>query len=331
MNGYGVVDLHLFAWICFGIASIPILGFLITRIRRLSAARFLAWALVFTSVVSVEKLSTSEPYGTRMLLLIVALLWSMKTVVCIESQETGKYRMRLSPWLMFCVGWPGMRSDLFMLPRQESFDDFRNYLSRGATRIFMGCLLIAAAWCFSRMESSTFSPVTSMSGWGSTALLLIGLSLCVHFGFFNLLTGFWRWRGVRAGALFRAPMQSSSLTEFWGRRWNLAFSEMTTIAIYRPLKSLRLKGAGTIATMASFLFSGLLHELAISVPVGSGFGWPMLYFAIHGIAISIEKRFPGLTDGFVGRIWTILFVLVPVPILFHHAFLAGCVWPIIGQ
>jgi hypothetical protein len=30
------------------------------------------------------------------------------------------------------------------------------------------------------------------------------------------------------------------------------------------------------------------------------------------------------------RLWTVLLVVVPLPLVFHEPFLAGVVWPIIG-
>ena len=113
----------------------------------------------------------------------------------------------------------------------------------------------------------------------ATALLLPGLSLMVHFGVFNLLAGAWRRAGVDCRRCSARPLRSTSLGEFWGRRWNLAFSEMTALAIYQPL--VRRVGRRP-ALAASFLGSGLLHELAISVPVRAGYGLPLAYFALHG-------------------------------------------------
>ena len=56
--------------------------------------------------------------------------------------------------------------------------------------------------------------------------------------------------------------------DFWSRRWNLAFSEMTALGVYRPLSGNIGRKA---ATVAAFLASGLLHELAISLPVLAGY------------------------------------------------------------
>jgi alginate O-acetyltransferase complex protein AlgI len=107
---------------------------------------------------------------------------------------------------------------------------------------------------------------------------------------------------------------------------------MTAIAIYQPL--VRFVGRGP-ALVVSFLSSGLLHELAISVPVRAGYGLPMAYFTLHGTLMMIEARFAKASRpidriAWVGRAWTLTWVLVPVPILFHRPFLAGVVWPLIG-
>ena len=104
---------------------------------------------------------------------------------------------------------------------------------------------------------------------------------------------------------------------------------MTAIAVYRPLAT---RFGNRPALAASFLFSGLLHELAISVPVRAGFGLPLLYFLLHGGLMIVEReltrrrsRLAGASDG-SGRSsgsW-------PLPILFHPPFLTGVVWPLIG-
>ena len=164
-----------------------------------------------------------------------------------------------------------------------------------------------------------------------TGFLLTGLSLVLHFGLFNLLAGLWRLVGVNCRALFRAPLLSGSLSEFWSRRWNLAFSEMTAVAVYRPLNWLIGK---RLAGMMAFLFSGMLHELVISVPVKAGYGLPMAYFALHALALQIEIQLeragmPISNGNWCGRLWTALWILVPLPMLFHMPFLEGVVFLII--
>jgi alginate O-acetyltransferase complex protein AlgI len=165
----------------------------------------------------------------------------------------------------------------------------------------------------------------------ASLFLLPGLSLMLHFGLCNILAGAWRFRGVPCEALFRAPLRSQNLGEFWAKRWNVAFSEMTAIAVYRPLAASLGRGP---ALLAGFALSGLLHELAISVPVRAGFGLPLLYFLMHGGLVLVERalsRAGHPLQGWMGRAWTIFWVVAPLPILFHPPFLAGVIWPLIGM
>jgi hypothetical protein len=36
-------------------------------------------------------------------------------------------------------------------------------------------------------------------------------------------------------------------------------------------------------------------------------------------------------DGWAGRLWVFVWVLGPLPLLFHEPFLAGVIWPLIGM
>jgi alginate O-acetyltransferase complex protein AlgI len=164
----------------------------------------------------------------------------------------------------------------------------------------------------------------------ATILVLPGLSLLLHFCLCNLLAAAWRLRGVACDALFREPWRSQSLAEFWSRRWNLAFSQMTAIAVYRPLAERWGRGA---ALMAGFVVSGLLHEMAISMPVRAGFGMPLLYFMIHGVLVLVEReleRRGRRLSGWVGRTWAAVWLVAPLPLLFHRHFVAQVIWPLIG-
>jgi alginate O-acetyltransferase complex protein AlgI len=78
--------------------------------------------------------------------------------------------------------------------------------------------------------------------------------------------------------------------------------------------------------VVSFLASGLLHELAISVPVRAGYGLPTAYFVLQGALVVLEKRIRREP----GRLWTLFWLVAPLPMLFHAPFLRGIVWPLAG-
>jgi D-alanyl-lipoteichoic acid acyltransferase DltB (MBOAT superfamily) len=204
-------------------------------------------------------------------------------------------------------------------------------LAKGLIRLALGIPLLLTArliW----LEREVIGD-EEMARWLSTIPLLVGISLLLHFGLFNVLAGMWRALGVDCRPLFRAPLLSTSLNEFWSRRWNLAFSEMTALAVYRPLSAFLGRKP---ALAAAFIASGLVHELAISVPVCAGYGLPMSYFLLHGLLVlfenSLERRqLPISRHPWAGRLWVRFWLVVPLPILFHRPFLSGIVWPLIGM
>lgn len=340
--GYWPMTLPMILTTLAVLAAEVLVGYALMAFQRASFARRGAWALTCGAFLLVERLTASEPAGFRMLAIVGAMLYGMKAVVCVEAQAAGGPRLTLPRYLAFALLWFGMRPSLFAGVESGKRDGADEMFARGAKRLALGCAFIGAAWLVWR------SPLGDRPVWrlldrreyfalsprelGATALLLPGLSLVLHFGIFNLLAGAWRRAGVDCRALFRAPFASKTLSEFWSRRWNLGFTEMTSLAVFRPLRK-RLGDRG--AAFVSFLFSGLLHELAISVPVKAGFGLPMLYFVLHGLATLIERRLDRAGQSLAARpwlgwVWTMTWLLLPLPLLFHPPFLHGCFWPLIG-
>jgi alginate O-acetyltransferase complex protein AlgI len=161
-----------------------------------------------------------------------------------------------------------------------------------------------------------------------TIPLLAGLSLIGHFGLFGISAGLWRRRGVPCVAPFQAPFAARSLSEFWARRWNRPFSELIQRTVYRPVAALAGKPA---ALCAGFALSGILHELAISVPARAGYGRPLAYFLLQGALVLVEKRLPPPSSEWTARARTLLAFSLPVPLLLIPAFLRSAIWPIIGM
>jgi hypothetical protein len=193
-------------------------------------------------------------------------------------------------------------------------------VARGVGSLLAGAALLALArYSFDRQQT--------LALW----VALAALSLMLHFGAFSLLSAFWQSRGVDADVMFDAPWQPTSLGEFWGRSWNPAFTEMTATVVYRPIA--RRFGA-TNGLLVSFAFSGALHELAISVPVQDGFGLPLVYFAVHGALVAFEREIgtAWLTRRpWRGRTWTVAWLVLPLPVLFHRPFLEGVVAPLLSR
>jgi alginate O-acetyltransferase complex protein AlgI len=318
VNAYLPCDLEVLPFLGVALAGTLLLGLAISRLGPAALARPLAWFLVITATAGVERLCAEEPPGFRMVALIGAMWLGMKAVVSAESRAAGETPLSAWRWLGFASLWAGMRPGLFAAAGEPPLAGAGALMVRGIRWLALGLgfiILARLAWLSSAGKVLTL------------LLLLPGLSLVLHFGVFNIVAGAWRLAGVDCRPLFRAPLACRSLGEFWGGRWNLAFTEMIALAVYRPL--IRL-GRPT-ATMIGFLFSGLAHEVVISVPVRAGYGLPTLYFLLHGALVLLERRFrPTETWGRLAHVWTLGWLALPLPILFHPWFLEEVVLPIIG-
>jgi alginate O-acetyltransferase complex protein AlgI len=152
--------------------------------------------------------------------------------------------------------------------------------------------------------------------------------LLLHFGLFHLLSVGWRALRVDAPPIMNAPLRSTSISEFWGRRWNAAFNDLALRLVFRrAVRPLGIVGA----TLFAFLLSGLVHELVISLPAGAGFGLPSGYFLLQGLGVLTERSAAGqrigLRTGLRGWIFTIIVVAGPAFWLFHPPFLSKVILP----
>jgi alginate O-acetyltransferase complex protein AlgI len=199
--------------------------------------------------------------------------------------------LRLAGYLAL---WPGMDPAPFAATGAKSGADL---VAAGLLKAAVGSLLLA---------------FPAGTPWIDVPRQLLGVALLVHFGLCDVLAGAWRLRGVGVERLFDRPWAATSLSEFWGRRWNRAFSAVARERVYRPAAARWGRRSGLLA---SFAFSGLVHELLLSVPARGGWGLPTLYFLLHGLLTASEggrRR---------GRAWTAFWVLAPLPLLFHPWFL----------
>lgn len=292
------------------------------------AKRNLAWLgwLCLVSCVSVIWLVFRlEPPVIKMLAIIVTAFTAMKIVVVAESYRDKPFKLNFFQWLVFAAGWAGMRPQAFETMFGKTLPGGWLLIKKGIIRIVIGLLLMALAHFTTNLNVDKQTAFIIISG-----LSLVSLSLILHFGILSISAGVWRFVGADTYLLFRQPAKSNSLAEFWGRRWNLAFIEMLSIAILRPLKT---KIGNTTAVLLSFLLSGLLHEVAITLPVSAGFGGPTFYFIIQGCAVVAEKKMEKqnsifLKNKLAAKLWVLFWLIAPIHFLFPSAFIEQIVWPL---
>ena len=128
--------------------------------------------------------------------------------------------------------------------------------------------------------------------------------------------------------LMNRPLRSTSVAEFWGKRWNTAFRDLTFRFVFRPLQD---SLSPQWALFFAFFVSGVIHELVISVPAGGGYGGPTLYFCIQAGGVIVERsaygRRIGLGSGWPGRLFTGLVLVMPLRLLCPDVFLTRVVMP----
>ena len=220
----------------------------------------------------------------------------------------------------YLLAWPGMDAASFVDERRESSVcrcAVSEWLAATLKMLFGATVLFGLA----RLVPPQYEYVVGWVG-------MIGIVLILHFGAFHLLSCGWRRLGVEARPVMDKPLASTSLREFWGRRWNTAFRDLAHRFLFRPCASWFGPRWGILA---AFMFSGAVHDLVISVPARGGYGGPTLFFAIQGAGMLIERsrfgRQVGLGSHWQGRWFAIVILVAPVILLFHRPFVVGIIVP----
>ncbi len=163
-----------------------------------------------------------------------------------------------------------------------------------------------------------------LAGW----IGMTGLIFLLHFGLFKLLACFWRQNGICAQPLMRMPLAAKSVSDFWSKRWNSAFHDLSFGLLFSGFR--KRCGVGA-ATMLTFIVSGLIHDLVISVPTGAGYGLPTAYFTFQGAGMLFEHSHAGVHLGprgnWRGRLFAWAVIAGPVFALFPPAFVLRVIVP----
>jgi hypothetical protein len=257
-------------------------------------------------------------------------LWLLMTVICAVIYSSFKWiswktcRRPAASWLhklAWWLAWPGMDVARF-LSQPTDPESLRASAGEGLwallkTLVGAGLFLVGLACIGNGHEYA--------GGWCG----MVGMVLMVHFGVFHLISCGWRLAEIDAPPIMDRPLSAQTLGEFWGRRWNRAFRDAVYVPLFRPVA----RRWGPLAAMwAVFLFSGVIHEAAISVPAGAGFGLPTLYFVLQSLAIVFQNsrvgRWLAVDRGPQGHVFTLFVVFAPVAMLFHPPFVYRVILPL---
>ncbi|XP_027343967.1 probable long-chain-alcohol O-fatty-acyltransferase 1 [Abrus precatorius] len=93
---------------------------------------------------------------------------------------------------------------------------------------------------------------------------------------------------------FNEPYLCTSLQDFWGRRWNLTVTRILRPTVYDPVRRMSTRFVGpshatSVAVLAAFLVSGLMHELIYYYLARVPPTWEVTYFfVLHGVCTVVE-------------------------------------------
>jgi hypothetical protein len=235
------------SWI--GWLPIPVLPLTAVACRNLLPAWLFMWILSFAIYLSLKWLTW----------------WRTRTRIAHSAWRSAAYLLL----------WPGMEAEEFLDARQRVPPPAPKTWLWATFETILGATLL---WVVAR---SIPQGEPLLRGWAA----MLGLVLLLHFGTFQIVALLWQSFGVKARAIMSAPLRSTSLDEFWGKRWNLGFRQLAHELIFRPLH--RTLGAGAAAFLV-FAVSGLIHDLVISLPARGGYGLPTTYFLLQGTGMTIE-------------------------------------------
>lgn len=249
--------------------------------------------------------------------LAFAIYFGFKWLTWWQARAAGA-RASTSRSLGYILAWPGMDAQTFLTVKARPCEPRAIDWTFAIFKTVFGAVIL---WGIAKKVPPE---QTLLAGW----IGMFGLGFLFFFGMFHVLALLWQRAGVDARPIMHAPVLAQSPSNFWGARWNLAFRKLSYDFVFRPLR--RRMGIGA-ATLATFLVSGLIHELVISLPAGGGYGLPTMYFMVQGLGVIIERSPLGkrlaLDHGPSGWLFTLLLTTGLVFWLFHPPFVTHVVIP----
>ena len=284
------------------------------------------WISLIALPISVLPLRDRIARWQFMWLMAAAIFFGCKWLTVWRAQ-TRTSDIKASRAFGYFFAWPGMDAEKFFSSPRRNLTALSRQVPRKASsaggphggvplvappaKMLLGALLLFGL--------ARFASPPLFAGW----IGMVGMILILHFGLFHLLAAGWRKTGIDVEPIMEAPLRSKSLSEFWGRRWNSAFSRLAFEFVFRPIARLHLHHGAQVASLAAFALSGAIHELVISLPAGAGYGLPTVYFILQEIGILVERALPQIR----GRIFTVVITAAPAFWLFHPPFVRNVTLP----
>jgi hypothetical protein len=241
--------------------------------------------------------------GEAMLIAAVGCITTMKLVSLVVRPRAAPRTWFLVSPLLATDSWAGSRR-----PTRAALGALLIHLGTSATLLVLA--VVVALWGVSMSAPSLW-----LAGYSTMPVAwligeVLGTSLQILYA-----AGGWL-----VPPHHRSPWRARSLSEFWSGHWNRWVADWLAQIVYRPLRRWRM-----VALPMTFLASGLLHEIFMSVPlmITTGhniFGLPTLYFIIQAAAVVIDRTLVG-GHAVLRRLLLWAAVAAPAPMILNECFL----------
>ena len=285
-------------------------------IQALISPRSIGWLPLLILPLCAAAIRNLVPAWLFMWTLAFAIYAGCKWLTWWKARNRASH----SAWrsAAYLLGWPGMDAEAFLDPSAFVPPPRLDTWLFACLQTSLGAALL---WLIARSLPASHPLLRGWTG-------MFGAILFLHFGVFQMMALFWQARGVNTPAIMAAPLRARSLTEFWGRRWNLGFHQLAHDWIFAPLH----RRLGTfVAGWLVFAVSGLVHDLVISLPAHAGYGLPTAYFFVQGAGVAFERtalaRSLHLRHGWRGWLFMAACTAGPAFMLFHPAFVMRVILP----
>ena len=280
----------------------PAVGVVLAAARRAWAHAptvALVGAVVALGEVVAVALGALPPWGDGLTLLHAStVLGKLAAVGCDEDVRVrrGDRAPAATPRRGGSLAVRGARAVLWVLiypglsPRRAFEPDPRADRRRGVVRTALGLAEVASAF--------VVAAVAARLGWLDGPAHVAAAARAASFlafldGVFRASSGVVAACGLVAERFSRAPWASADLSDLWARRWNLFVARTLAEDVYAPV---RRRAGRRAAGLATFLVSGVFHEVLFGLPAGGVVsGRWLAFFLAHGAAVAVEGAFPART------------------------------------
>ncbi|XP_047957609.1 acyl-CoA--sterol O-acyltransferase 1-like [Salvia hispanica] len=260
------------------------------------------WTLVFASLSYCFFLSKTLPTGfPRLLAISPAIILNLILPLTLHTMHLGGSSAFFLAWLanfkliMLAFGHGPLSDPSISLPKFAAFaclpiKSNSDFPSRGLKSIWNYLAKALLICLFLKLYDYTDLVHPKLTWLLYFLHIYCGLEiiLAVAGGIAGALIG------VELEPQFDEPYLSSSLHDFWGRRWNIMVSKILRPTVYKPVLDFSAPITGRRwahfpAILASFFVSGLMHEL-IFYYLGRRrpSGELTAFFVLHGVCLGAE-------------------------------------------